>query len=98
MLSAVFRGDDDDRAARVVADLGADRPHQQPGEPARAALDQHRDQAGHTRASRPGSATERAIARRFADASIAADINAVVALLTDQLSAFGGVSGARKRR
>ena len=33
----VFRGDDDDRAARVVADLGADRPHQQPGEPARAA-------------------------------------------------------------
>ena len=26
VLSAVFRGDDDDRAARVVADLGADRP------------------------------------------------------------------------
>ena len=37
VLSAVFRGDDDDRAARVVADLGADRPHQQPGERARAA-------------------------------------------------------------
>ena len=50
---------------------------------ARAALDQHRDQVGHTRASRPGSATERALARRFADAYIAADINAVVALLTD---------------
>ena len=50
---------------------------------ARAALDQHRDQAGHTRASRPGPATERAIARRFADAYIAADINAMVALLTD---------------
>ncbi len=37
VLSAVFRGDDDDRAARVLADLGADRPRQQPGDPARAA-------------------------------------------------------------
>ena len=50
---------------------------------ARAALDPHGNQVGRTRASRPGSATERALARRFADAYIAADINALVALLTD---------------
>jgi RNA polymerase sigma-70 factor (TIGR02960 family) len=48
---------------------------------ARAALDQHRDQSG--RAPRPGSAQERALARRFADAYAAADIDGVIALLTD---------------
>ena len=52
---------------------------------ARAALDQHRDQASHTRAPRPGPATERALARRFADAYIAGDIDAVVALLTEDI-------------
>jgi RNA polymerase sigma-70 factor (TIGR02960 family) len=50
---------------------------------ARAALDQHRDQAGHGPEPRPSSAQERALARRFADAYIAADIDAVVTLLTD---------------
>ena len=50
---------------------------------ARAALDQHRDEARHGRTPRPGSATERALARRFADAYVAADIDGVVALLTD---------------
>ena len=50
---------------------------------ARAALDQHRDRAGPTRAARPGSAQERTLARRFADAYVAADIDGVVALLTD---------------
>ena len=48
---------------------------------ARAALDQYRDQSG--RAPRPGSAQERVLARRFADAYAAADIDGVVALLTD---------------
>ena len=49
---------------------------------ARAALDKHRDPA--TRGHRgPGRPPNGAIARRFADAYIAADINAVVALLTD---------------
>ena len=47
---------------------------------ARAAVDQHRDQALD---ARPGSAQERALARRFADAYIAADIDSVIALLTD---------------
>ncbi len=52
---------------------------------ARAALDRHRDQsgAGPGRAPRPGSAQERALARRFADAYAAADIDGVIALLTD---------------
>ena len=50
---------------------------------ARATVQQHRDQAGDGREPRPGSATERALARRFADAYVAADIDAVVALLTD---------------
>jgi RNA polymerase sigma-70 factor (TIGR02960 family) len=50
---------------------------------ARAALDEHRDQAGRGRAPRPGSDRERALARRFADAYVAADIDSVVALLTD---------------
>ena len=47
---------------------------------ARAALEQHRDQAP---APRPRSAQEQALARRFADAYVAADIDGVVALLTD---------------
>jgi RNA polymerase sigma-70 factor (TIGR02960 family) len=50
---------------------------------ARAALEHHLDEAGHGRAPRPESATERSLARRFADAYVAADVDAVVALLTD---------------
>ena len=50
---------------------------------ARAALDRHLEDTGRKRAPRPGSAAERALARRFADAYQAADIDAVVALLTD---------------
>jgi RNA polymerase sigma-70 factor (TIGR02960 family) len=50
---------------------------------ARAALDEHRDQAGCGRVPRPGSDRELAMARRFADAYAAADIDGVVALLTD---------------
>ena len=50
---------------------------------ARAALDEHRDQAGRGRVPRPGSDREWALARRFADAYVAADIDGVVALLTD---------------
>src|SRR5262249_16382720 len=41
---------------------------------ARAALDEHRDQAGGSRAPRPGSERELAMARRFADVYAAADI------------------------
>jgi hypothetical protein len=48
---------------------------------ARAALGQHRDQAA--RIPRPGSASEQALARRFAEAYVAADIDGLVALLTD---------------
>ena len=50
---------------------------------ARAALDQYRGQTGYGRQQRPGSAAERLLARRFADAYVAADIDGVVALLTD---------------
>jgi DNA-directed RNA polymerase specialized sigma24 family protein len=50
---------------------------------ARAALDEHRGQGGRGRASRPDPDQERAIARRFAAAYVAADIDGVVALLTD---------------
>jgi RNA polymerase sigma-70 factor (TIGR02960 family) len=50
---------------------------------ARAAVERHRDEAGHGREPRPGQAQEHALARRFADAYIAADIDGVVALLTD---------------
>jgi RNA polymerase sigma-70 factor (TIGR02960 family) len=50
---------------------------------ARAALEEHRGQAGRGRAPRPQADRERAIARRFADAYVAADIDGVVALLTD---------------
>jgi RNA polymerase sigma-70 factor (ECF subfamily) len=50
---------------------------------ARAALDEHRERTGSGRATRPGSDRERALARRFADAYVAADIDGVVALLTD---------------
>jgi RNA polymerase sigma-70 factor (ECF subfamily) len=45
---------------------------------ARAALDEHRG-----RIPRPVSDQERALARRFADAYLAADIDGVIALLTD---------------
>jgi RNA polymerase sigma-70 factor (TIGR02960 family) len=48
---------------------------------ARAALGEHRDQ--DARIPRPGSASERALARRFAEAYVAADIDGVIALLTD---------------
>jgi RNA polymerase sigma-70 factor (TIGR02960 family) len=47
---------------------------------ARAAVDRHQDQAG---TARPGSAEEQALARRFADAYIAANIDGLIALLTD---------------
>jgi RNA polymerase sigma-70 factor (TIGR02960 family) len=50
---------------------------------ARAALDSHLDEAGRGKAPRPEPATERALARQFADAYVAADIDGVVALLTD---------------
>jgi RNA polymerase sigma-70 factor (ECF subfamily) len=50
---------------------------------ARAALDHHRGQPGERRAPRPGAAGERALARRFAHAYTVADIDAVIALLTD---------------
>jgi len=49
---------------------------------ARAALSRDGDQAAR-REPRPGSAAERALARRFAEAYIAADIDGVIALLTD---------------
>ena len=50
---------------------------------ARAAVDQQRGEAGQGRTPRPGAAAERALARRFADAYVAADIDGVIALLTD---------------
>ena len=50
---------------------------------ARAAVDQHRGEASQGRAPRPGAAQERALARRFAEAYVAADIDGVIALLTD---------------
>ena len=52
---------------------------------ARAALGRSRDEAGAPGAPgpRPASAEERAVARRFADAYVAADIDGVIALLTD---------------
>jgi RNA polymerase sigma-70 factor (ECF subfamily) len=49
---------------------------------ARAALDRSRAESGGARA-RPPSADERTMARRFADAYVAADIDGVIALLTD---------------
>ena len=72
-------------AAPEVADLLNTTPTAVKGslQRARAALDQHREHVGQTRAARPGSAGERALARRFADAYVAADIDRVVALLTD---------------
>jgi RNA polymerase sigma-70 factor (TIGR02960 family) len=51
---------------------------------ARAALDRHRDETGQGGVPRPGAERERALARRFADAYVAADIDGVVALLTDE--------------
>ena len=50
---------------------------------ARAAVRQQRDEAGRGREPRPAAAAERDLARRFADAYVAADIEAVLALLTD---------------
>jgi RNA polymerase sigma-70 factor (ECF subfamily) len=50
---------------------------------ARAALDRSRDEAGGA-GHRPPSGDERAVARRFADAYVAADIDGVIALLTDE--------------
>jgi RNA polymerase sigma-70 factor (ECF subfamily) len=52
---------------------------------ARAALDRSRAEARPPGApgSRPASEDERAVARRFADAYVAADIDGVIALLTD---------------
>jgi RNA polymerase sigma-70 factor (TIGR02960 family) len=49
---------------------------------ARAALDRPGGEA-RRREPRPGSAQEHALARRFADAYVAADIDGVIALLTD---------------
>ena len=64
-------------AAEVAAMLGTS-PAAVKGtlQRARAAAGQHRDQ-------RPGSAREQALARRFADAYVAGDIDGVIALLTD---------------
>ena len=42
-----------------------------------------REETGHGRTPRPGSDEERALARRFADAYVAADIDGMIALLTD---------------
>jgi RNA polymerase sigma-70 factor (TIGR02960 family) len=50
---------------------------------ARAAMKHDRGEADHGRPPRPGAAEERALARRFTDAYVAADINALVSLLTD---------------
>jgi RNA polymerase sigma-70 factor (ECF subfamily) len=50
---------------------------------ARATVDQHRDRAAARPVPRPGSAQEQALARRFADAYVAGDLDGVVALLTD---------------
>ena len=72
-------------AAPEVAELLSTTPTAVKGslQRARAALDQQPEYAGQTRAARPGSAAEQALARRFADAYVAADIDGVVALLTD---------------
>jgi RNA polymerase sigma-70 factor (ECF subfamily) len=72
-------------SADEVADMLGTSPTAVKGtlQRARAALDEHRDQAGRGRAPRPGSDRERALARRFADAYVAADIDGVLALLTD---------------
>ena len=50
---------------------------------ARAGLDRHRRTADPDRTPRPGSARERDVARRFADAFSAGDVDGLVALLTD---------------
>jgi len=68
-----------------VADLLGTSPTAVKGilQRARAALDERHAEPGPGREPRPGSAAERALARRFADAYTAADIDAVIALLTD---------------
>jgi RNA polymerase sigma-70 factor (ECF subfamily) len=72
-------------AADEVADMLGISPTAVKGtlQRARAALAEHRDQAGRGRVPRPGSDRECDLARRFADAYVAADIDGVVALLTD---------------
>jgi RNA polymerase sigma-70 factor (ECF subfamily) len=50
---------------------------------ARASLDRHGTASSHGSAPGPGSAEERDLARRFADAFSGDDIDGVVALLTD---------------
>ena len=72
-------------AADEVADMLGTTPTAVKGtlQRARAALDEHREQAGPGRVPRPRSDRERSLARRFADAYVAADIDGVVALLTD---------------
>lgn len=50
---------------------------------ARASLDQHSAASGHRSAPGPCSARDRDLARRFADAFSADDIDGVIALLTD---------------
>ena len=50
---------------------------------ARASLDQRRQATGHEPAPLPGSAAERNLAERFADAFTADDVDGVVKLLTD---------------
>jgi RNA polymerase sigma-70 factor (TIGR02960 family) len=50
---------------------------------ARAAMEGHLDEAGRGRIPRPEPAAEQALARQFAEAYVAGDIDGVVALLTD---------------
>ena len=72
-------------ATHEVADMLSTSPTAIKGtlQRARAAVDRHRSEAGQRRAPRPGAAQERALARRFAEAYVAADIDSVIALLTD---------------
>ena len=72
-------------AADEVADMLGTTPTAVKGtlRRARAALEEYRSRAGPGRVPRPGPDRERALARRFADAYVSADIDGVVALLTD---------------
>lgn len=78
MLRDVLGFDSREVAAMLGASLTAVKGTLQR---ARAARDRDGDKAG--REPRPGSAWERALARRFAEAYVAADIDGVIALLTD---------------